>query len=57
MDKQSQLEVEAGPRRVPPLRLSTTPGDKIGDFLLDDLRVLIEPRVRAGERSARCRSR
>lgn len=49
--EQSQLEVEAlGDRRVPsPLRLSTTPGDAIGDFLADDLRLLVEPRIRPGE--------
>jgi 6-phosphofructokinase 1 len=48
---QSQLEVATlGPRCVrSPLRLSTTPGDMVGDFLPDDMRLLVEPRFRAGE--------
>jgi 6-phosphofructokinase 1 len=36
-------------RVASPLRLSTTPGDGVGDFVPDDVRVLLEPRLRAGE--------
>jgi 6-phosphofructokinase 1 len=39
-----------GPRSVrSPLRLSTTPGDGLGDFIPDDARLLLEPCFRVGE--------
>jgi len=39
-----------GPRNVlSPLRLSTTPGDGLGDFVPEDSRMLLEPCFRAGE--------
>jgi 6-phosphofructokinase 1 len=48
---QSQLEIATlGPPRIrSPLNLSTTPGDGVGDFTPDEMRVLFEPRLRAGE--------
>lgn len=48
---QSQLAVttlgSAGFRS--PLKLSTAPGDGVGDFIFDDARVLLEPRIRPGQ--------
>ncbi len=48
---QAQLEITTlGPRRTrSPLTLSTTPGDRVGDFLADDMRLAFEPRFRTGE--------
>ncbi|MCA9234997.1 MAG: ATP-dependent 6-phosphofructokinase [Planctomycetales bacterium] len=48
---QSQLQIpNLGPRRVAsPLELSTTLGDGRGNYMLDDMRLLYEPRLRAGE--------
>lgn len=48
---QSQFEVaRLGPcERTSPLQLSTTPGDGRCDYTPDDMRILFEPRFRAGE--------
>jgi 6-phosphofructokinase 1 len=49
--QQSQFAVSTlGPARIKsPLPLSTTKGDGVGDFVLDDARVFVEPCFRAGE--------
>jgi 6-phosphofructokinase 1 len=51
---QAQLEITAlGPRNVrSPLKLSTTPGDGVGDFLPDETRFVFNPRFRVGEQPA-----
>lgn len=48
---QSQLEIPTlGPRLVPsPLRLSTTVGDGVGNFMLDEARMALAPRFNAGQ--------
>jgi len=49
--EQSQLEITTlGRRNVKsPLNLSTTPGDGVGDFTLDEARMLFEPRFVQGQ--------
>ena len=51
MLQQSQLEVPTlgAPTRRSPLRLSTTPGDNVCDFVPAEARLMFEPRFLAGE--------